>query len=238
MEPLRTPRVPIIGRMEIQFQDCAVTLQGVTLLRIPTLCIGPQQLVHVQGPNGAGKTTFLRALAGEVPVTGTLTVGGARPGSLAARQALIHVPTDAALPEDLQVHEYLRFMAAAWRVPERPVLELAEGLGLTPWLHAWPGVLSRGTRQKVALAAALGLARPVTLLDEPFGTLDRAARQVLREAIRARRQSGGTVVCTTHGDELTALQPTVLLVDGGVVEAGPLDADLRGEQAEHLCELA
>ncbi len=197
----------------IEMKNCAIILKNSQLLHGFNLQVGGAQLVHLQGANGAGKTTFLRALVGDLPITGELTVGGGVPGSIQARQACIAVPTDVYLPEDLQVHEYLRFMAAAWQVSAEPLLDLAAQFGLAPWLKAWPSVLSRGTRQKVALAAAFGLARPITLLDEPFGTLDRASRTVLLGAIEDRRAAGGLVLSTAHGDELAALRPTVLALD-------------------------
>ncbi|WP_064013452.1 ABC transporter ATP-binding protein [Deinococcus puniceus] len=205
--------------------DCAIVVQQIQLLHGLNLKLSGSQIVHLQGANGAGKTTFLRALVGELPINGEGTVGGGVPGSVQARQACIYVPTDVYLPEDLQVHEYLRFMAAAWQVPTEPLLDLAAEFGLTPWLKAWPSVLSRGTRQKVALAAAFGLARPITLLDEPFGTLDRASRAVLLRAIEDRRDAGGLVLSTAHGDELATLWPTVLeLGDGGTLTLHPAQA--------------
>jgi len=209
----------------LSLQDFTVTLQGTKLLHIPHFEIKTHQLIHIHGSNGVGKTTLLRALAGELPSTGSIAVGGGYPGSLLARQAMIYVPTDVYLPEDLKIEEYLRFMAAAWQVPEGPSLKLAEQFGLSPWLSSWPNVLSRGTRQKVALAAALGLSRPVTLLDEPFGTLDRSSRDVLLQAIQQRRLNGGTILVTTHGDELIPLKPTILeLYEGGIAETRSTDS--------------
>ncbi len=206
-------------------KDCAVNLQNVRLLQRLNLSLGGSQIVHLQGANGSGKTTFLRALVGELPITGKLTVGGGVPSSIQARQACVYVPTDVYLPEDLQVHEYLRFMAAAWEMPAEPLMNLAVQFALTPWLNAWPSVLSRGTRQKVALVAAFGLARPITLLDEPFGTLDRTSKAVLLRAIEGRRDAGGLVLATAHGDELAALRPTVLeLGDGGTLTLHPAQA--------------
>ncbi|GGJ71740.1 ABC transporter ATP-binding protein [Deinococcus aquiradiocola] len=170
----------------------------------------PGEVWHVQGPNGAGKTTLLRALSGDTSVRGDLRVCGAVPGTLAARQACLLVPTDADLLTDLTAHEYLHFMTAAWGRAPHAALDLAGRLGVTAFLPRFPEELSRGTRQKVALAAALGLALPLTLLDEPYATLDAASREVLTLAVRERASSGGTVIVTTHGDELRDLHPSVL----------------------------
>lgn len=162
------------------------------------------------GANGAGKTTLLRALSGELACEGQVSICGTRPGTVAARRASLFVPTEADLIPDLCVRESLQFMAAAWEREAQPLLDLTHAFGLASVLDLWPEELSRGTRQKVALSAALGLALPLTLLDEPFATLDVRSREVLREAIGTRAQSGGAVIVTTHGDELSALNVRTL----------------------------
>ncbi|GAA5511464.1 ABC transporter ATP-binding protein NatA [Deinococcus carri] len=194
-----------------------VAVGGREVVRVETLEARPGELLHLRGKNGAGKTTLLRALVGVLPYTGRARVQGHPPGSVGARQATAFVPTDADLPDDLTVAEGLTFLAAAWRVPEAPLLALAEHFGLGAWLDAWPMTLSRGTRQKVALALGLGLGLPLTLLDEPFATLDTASRDVLREAIAQRCAEGGAVIVTTHGQELDALPQRVLELEGGVL---------------------
>lgn len=174
------------------------------LARVPELNLQPGEVLHLCGPNGAGKTTLLRVLAGERPGSEVRVLGGA-PGSRGARADTAWVPTDAALPDDLTVAEGLTFLAALWSRPAAPLLALADSLGLSRWLDAWPAELSRGTRQKVALSGALGLGCALTLLDEPFGTLDTASRAALLDAIRARAAAGGALVVTTHGEELAGL---------------------------------
>lgn len=177
---------------------------GRPLAHVPDLRALPGEVLHLCGPNGAGKTTLLRVLAGE-RAGGEVRVLGSAPGSRGARADTAWVPTDAALPDDLTVAEGLTFLAALWSRPAAPLLALAQSLGLSRWLDAWPAELSRGTRQKVALSGALGLGCALTLLDEPFGTLDTASRAALLDAVRARARAGGALVVTTHGEELTGL---------------------------------
>ncbi|GGK86191.1 ABC transporter ATP-binding protein [Deinococcus radiotolerans] len=187
---------------------------GRPLARVPGVQLQPGEVLHLCGPNGAGKTTLLRVLAGERPDLGCeVRVLGCAPGSRGARKGTAWVPTDAALPDDLTVAEGLTFLAALWSRPVTPLLALADALGLTGWLDAWPTKLSRGTRQKVALSGALGLGCALTLLDEPFGTLDAASRAALRTAIRARAQAGGALVVTTHGEELAGLPVQTLKLE-------------------------
>lgn len=206
----------------VQAQNLRLSQGKREILCASALNLGSGEVWHLSGSNGAGKTTLLRALGGELSFQGTLTIDGCLPGTLPARRATAFVPTDAPLLDDLTVAENLSFMAAAWNCPQGPLLALAQYLGLQSRLGDWPITLSRGTRQKVALAAGLGLGLPLTLLDEPFATLDTASRAALSEAIRARASGGGTVIVTTHSAELLDVPHRRLeIVDGRLT--GPSD---------------
>lgn len=197
----------------VSVRDLQVDHHGRAVVQLPSWSVQAGELWHLQGANGAGKTSLLRALSGELACSGELLICGARPGSLEARRSALLVPTEADLLPDLSVQESLVFMAAAWERDASPLLALAQSFGLKSFLDAWPEELSRGTRQKVALAAALGLELPLTMLDEPFATLDTGSRAVLLGAIRERTAAGGTVIMTTHGQELTGLDAIGLELD-------------------------
>ncbi|GGR69684.1 hypothetical protein GCM10008959_34490 [Deinococcus seoulensis] len=198
------------ARPPLTLPDLTLCVAGRPLATLRGLTLRPGDVLHLQGPNGAGKTTLLRALAGEQPGAEAARIVSCAPGSLPARAATAWVPTDAPLPDDLSAGEFLHFTAALWSRPVAPLLTLAGALGLERWLDAWPQELSRGTRQKVVLSAALGLELPLTLLDEPFGTLDAASRAALLAAVQARAAAGGALIVTTHGAELAPLHPRTL----------------------------
>ncbi len=191
----------------------SVSFHGRAVLLVPDFRVNPGEVWHVTGPNGAGKTTLLRALSGELAHGGRVSMCGAAPASIQARRAALLVPTEADLVPDLSVRESLQFMAAAWNREPALLLALAHAFGLDSFLDAWPEELSRGTRQKVALSAALGLGLPLTLLDEPFATLDARSRAVLLHAVRERARAGGAVIVTTHGNELSGLSVRTLTLD-------------------------
>jgi len=186
------------------------------------LSIGAGELVALVGHNGAGKSTLLRLAAGLLDrSSGELTVCGERPGTLAARRLVSFVPDTPVLYEDLGVGELVQYIArlhdpTGWR--ERAAGALAQ-LGLEARADQLPRQLSRGLRQRLALA--LGLARPssLLLLDEPFGPLDPASSEVVAGLVAERAAAGAAVVVSSHDpDFLRAATRTVTLRNGELVD--------------------
>jgi ABC-2 type transport system ATP-binding protein len=195
-----------------------VRLGGVTIVEDAAIVLAPGDLVLLTGPNGAGKSTLLRALVGLLPSSGDVRVAGHVPTSIAARRAFVFAPDDPALYEDLTLAEHVRFQALLYRLPEAEprTLALLDAFDLTHKLAEFPGTHSRGMRQKLSLALTLGLARPLTLLDEPFNGLDLAAQARLLDALAERVGAGGAVLLTGHQRELgDQLGARVLTLQGG-----------------------
>jgi ABC-2 type transport system ATP-binding protein len=188
-------------------EGVTVRLGGAAIVEDATLTLEPGEVVLLTGPNGAGKSTLLRALAGLLPASGDVRIAGRLPSSLAARSAFVFAPDEPALYEDLTLDEHARFNAMLYRRPEAEARTHA-------WLDAFelgrkrgefPGTHSRGMRQKLGLALALGLAMPVTLLDEPFNGLDLDAQERLAAGLADHAAAGGAVLLTGHQRELGGL---------------------------------
>lgn len=163
----------------------------------------PGQVLGLVGPNGAGKTTTLRALAGIIPPTGgRLLIAGhdvvAQP--VAAKRALAYVPDDPKLFESLTVWEHLEFMATAYRVAgwAARAAELLRQLELTEKRDTLAQELSRGMRQKVAIACAYLHDPQVLLFDEPLTGLDPGGIRQAKESIVRRAADGAVVVISSH----------------------------------------
>lgn len=187
--------------------DLNVRLGGVTIVEEVTFSLGSGDLALLIGPNGAGKSTLLRSLVGLLPAGGDVEIAGRFPASLEARNAFVFVPDEPALYEDLTLSEHARFTALIYQRPESE--ERAIGwlrtFGLEERLDEFPGTHSRGMRQKLSLALALGLEMQLTLLDEPFNGLDVEAQELLAGALMQRAKAGGAVLLTGHQRELEAL---------------------------------
>jgi ABC-2 type transport system ATP-binding protein len=200
-----------------------VRLGGVAIVEEAALTLAPGDLVLLTGPNGAGKSTLLRALVGLLPAAGEVQVLGHAPTSLAAKRAFAFAPDEPALYEDLTLAEHVRFQALLYGRPEAEPRTLAwlDAFDLTAKLGEFPGTHSRGMRQKLSLALTLGLALPLTLLDEPFNGLDLVSQERLAAALAERTHEGGAVLLTGHQRELGGLlgARVVALRDGRLQDA-------------------
>ena len=132
------------------------------------------------GPNGAGKTTTIRTLCGIIrPTSGRLNVAGydVEQDPLAVKRRVAYVPDDPPLFETLTVWEHLRFIASAYQLRDfdHRASQLLEDCHLTSKKTALASELSRGMRQKVAIACAYLHDPEVLFFDEPLTGLDPAA---------------------------------------------------------------
>jgi ABC-2 type transport system ATP-binding protein len=188
------------------------------------------------GPNGAGKTTTLRALAGIIrPTTGTVRVAGIdlAEDPVGAKRQLAFVPDEPHLFDYLTVTEHLRFVARLYGVANAaariPTL-LAE-LELTEKKDVLPPELSRGMKQKLAIACGLLHEPRVLLLDEPLTGLDPIGIRNMKRTIASRAEQGTTVLLSSHLLTLVEELCSHLLVirRGKLIAFGPI-GELRGER--------
>jgi len=161
------------------------------------------EILGLVGPNGAGKTTTLRCLAGILPPTeGRIRIGGAdlREQPLEAKRLMAFVPDEPRLFEYLTVEEHLAFSARLYGVeePEPRSRRLLEELELIGKERSLPGELSRGMKQKLAIACGLLHDPAVILLDEPLTGLDPVGIRRMKDSIRRRAAAGSCVLVSSH----------------------------------------
>ncbi|MBA3866042.1 MAG: ABC transporter ATP-binding protein [Solirubrobacterales bacterium] len=191
------------------------------------------EMVALIGPNGAGKTTFLTIAAGLLePSNGTLEVGGASAGSLAARRLVSYLPDTPVFYEDLSLGEHLEYVAGlhgAGDVGARARM-LLERLGMESWGESLPSEFSHGMRQKASVALALIRPFSILLADEPFDGLDPPSRDVLFELLAEARKGGAAVVVSTHRrDVIAAADRCLALRDGRLAYDGAPKPDAIAE---------
>jgi ABC-2 type transport system ATP-binding protein len=179
--------------------------------------VAPGDVLGLVGPNGAGKTTTLRSLAGILqPTSGNIRIAGLdlQADPVAAKSRLAFIPDEPQLFDYLTVTEHLQFVARLYGVADAgsriPVL--LEELELTAKRDALPTELSRGMKQKLAIACGL-LHRPAALLlDEPLTGLDPVGIRRMKETITARAREGTAVILSSHLLHLVEELCTRLLV--------------------------
>jgi heme exporter protein A len=166
----------------------------------------------VLGPNGAGKSTLLRVLATLLrPHAGTVRVLGlALPRDAAAVRARVgYVGHEPLLYRDLTGRENLRFHARLRGLDTARVDELLSATGMARRAAQPVAELSRGMRQRLAVARALLPDPPLLLLDEPRANLDPAAAELLEPLIG--RGSGRTRVLVSHDVESALAESDAVL---------------------------
>jgi ABC-2 type transport system ATP-binding protein len=195
------------------------------------------EIVGFLGPNGAGKSTTLRILAGFLGATsGTVRIAGfdVVKESLAARRALGYMPEAAPLYPELRVREYLDFRAALKRVPKRErksaVARALEQSAVGDVADTLIGHLSKGYRQRVALADALVSNPPLLILDEPTSGLDPNQILEVRRLVKELGKSH-TLLLSTHilSEVEVVCDRAIVIARGRVVGAGSL-AELKARR--------
>jgi ABC-2 type transport system ATP-binding protein len=156
------------------------------------------------GPNGAGKTTTVRILGTLIsPTAGSAAVAGIPVGPAGAaeiRQRIAVMPESPGLYQRLTVTENLEYFARLYGLPRRQerITGVLAAVGLAGRAHDLTGRLSKGLRQRVALARSLLNDPAVLFLDEPTSGLDPAATHEVHRLIAGLRDRGVTVFLTTH----------------------------------------
>jgi len=203
-----------------------------------TFSVREGEIVGFLGPNGAGKTTTMRVLSGFLPPTaGSARVAGhdvvREPN--AARASLGYLPESAAVYPELRVREYLTFRARLEGVSgaqvRARVSEALERCLLAEVADRKIDNLSKGFRQRTALAGALVHQPPVLILDEPTIGLDPVQIIKVRETIRQMGRDRAVLLSTHILPEVEAVCDRVLIIDRGRIVAEGTPSDLRAKLA-------
>lgn len=191
------------------------------------------------GPSGCGKTTTLRMIAGfedldegELSVDGKVFSSSFKKYYLPPEQRDFGMVFQAfAVWPHLTVRDNVAFPLQIRRRPKQEIAERVkmalQSTGLTHREASYPGKLSGGEQQRIALARAIAINPKVMLLDEPLSNLDAKLREEMRFEIKdLQKKFGFTIIYVTHDQaEAMALSDRMLVMDHGVVQqiGKPLD---------------
>lgn len=200
-------------------------------LRGVSFSIERGEVVGLLGPNGSGKSTLLRILTGYLaPSAGNATIDGINlvENPIELRRHVGYVPEDAPLYDGMRVTEFLHFMARIKGVMQASEVDIvAEALQLPPVMSMLVGRISRGYRQRVAIAQALLGSPPLLLLDEPTNALDAYQVVAVRKLIRSLAGHCTVLVASHVLGEIDKMAGRVMIL----LEGQLLTEDARSQRS-------
>lgn len=210
----------------VEVEEVGREFHGRWVLRDVSFTVKEGEILGFLGPNGAGKTTTMRIITGYLPPSaGRVRVAGydVVENPLEVKKRIGYLPENPPLYKELTVKEYLKFVMEIKGVPKKlrkeRLSEVIDYCGLKDVYGRLVGNLSRGYRQRVALAQALISDPDLLILDEPTSGLDAVQIAEVRSLIKSLRGKH-TVILSTHIlPEVTATCDRVIIVSGGRIVA-------------------
>ncbi len=224
------PRAVPAGPTAIEVSHLTKVFGSRTAVADVSFSVARGEVFGFLGPNGAGKTTTVRILGTLIaPTAGSAMVAGLPLDSANAeeiRQRISIMPEAPGLYRRLTVTENLEYFARLYGLPRREqrIAEALAAVGLTDRAHDFAGNLSKGLRQRAALARTLLNDPQVMFLDEPTSGLDPVAAHDVNVMLTALRDRGVTVFLTTHRlDEAERLCDRVAIMNTHLLTIGRPD---------------
>jgi len=210
-----------------------------------TFTVNSGEVVGFLGPNGAGKSTTMKILTCFISATsGNASVGGydCFRQSLEVRRQIGYLPEQTPLYTDMNVIDYLNFIADSHCMPaalkRERIQEMVEICGLTRMIHKDIGELSKGYRQRVGLAQALVHNPKIMILDEPTTGLDPNQIVEIRELIKTLGKDRVVILSTHILPEVEVTCSRILIISNGkLVGEGTPDELRRQMQGEEVYDV-
>jgi ABC-2 type transport system ATP-binding protein len=230
----------------IDVKDLVYEYPSTRALKGVSLHVAAGTITALVGPNGAGKTTLLRCLAAlEPPYSGSVVIDGldTRTAPRAIHARLGYLPDFYGLYDALSVRRILVYAARSHGIAQalaQGVVEKAAGrVGLLDRLEAKAGELSRGLRQRLAIAQAIVHEPAVLLLDEPAAGLDPQARRDLSTLLLSLKDLGMTLVVSSHIlAELEDYCSSMIIIEDGLIVGGEAIKVRDVERPRYMLEIA
>ncbi len=207
----------------LEVKDLTIQYDTKTAVQGISFDVRPGEIFGLLGPNGAGKTSTLSAIEGLItPKQGSVHVVGfdINKDQVEARANMGLQLQVTSFQQDLQVQEIVTLYASLYGVTlsEDEVRQKLADIALLDEAHATAGKLSGGQLQRLSLLIATVHNPALVLLDEPTTGLDPQSRRKLWERVEAMRESGRSVLLTTHSmEEASAICDRVAIMDHGKI---------------------
>ncbi|AWB90098.1 ABC transporter ATP-binding protein [Salinibacterium hongtaonis] len=207
----------------IDVRNASKSFKGQTVLADVSLTIERGRSYGLCGPNGSGKSVLLQMLCGLIaPDTGSVSIDSSL---LSADRTFpdrfgISINGPAYLAGLSAIDNLLDLAAIRKRDTRADCEAVLDDVGLDPRSRQRVRTFSLGMKQKLALAQAFIESPEVLLLDEPFNALDEESVQNITTLLRAKSESGTTIVMTSHHrSEIDAICDSIITINGGKIRA-------------------
>ncbi len=227
----------------LEMNEISLSFGKESVLKNINLSVERGEIFGLLGPSGAGKTTLVKVIVGIIEADkGTVFVQGNKMPSLKLMRSIGYMSQSDALYHELSAKENLDFFATLYGLKkkkrEKIINKAAEIVNLSEALNKEVRHYSGGMKRRLSLAASFMHTPRLLILDEPTVGIDPVLRQSIWEEFRRLKESGVTIIVTTHVmDEADKCDRLAMLRDGSVI-ACDTPEKLKAEQAVESIEEA
>ncbi len=219
----------------IKVEDLVYSYGDHRVLKNVNLTVHAGEFVAIIGENGAGKSTLTRHFNGLLkPLSGRVVVGGEETKHCKVSQLARHVGYVFQNPDHQLFHNTVekevafgvKNLGLSTQTIQDRVAEALQAVGLDEYRDSYPYDLSKGQRQRVALAAVLAMRPEVIVLDEPTTGQDYREMMQIMEMIQVLNQKGHTIIFITHDMALVAefAKRVIVLCEGKILQDDSVEA--------------
>lgn len=208
----------------MRFESVTKTFGGKAVLQDITLSAYKGEILCLLGPSGSGKTTLIRLATGAIRSdSGAISIAGKRIPDRKVLQTIGFMPQNDAVYTDISGLDNLLFFGRLFHMTKRALKSRAEEVlqlvDLYTDRHKLAAYYSGGMKKRLSLAITLLHDPDILLLDEPTVGIDPVLRKTVWDRFELLRQSGKTIVVSTHVmDEAARCQRAALLYGGRIIE--------------------
>ncbi len=224
--------------MGINIQQLSKNYGNTVALNSISLAFDQNGVIGLLGPNGAGKTSLMKILTGFLTQwEGEVSIGGLnlRQELKKVQQQMGYLPENNPLYPEMYVKEYLKFVGDLYALQKPPVLEVIEKTGLGEHAFKKIGVLSKGYKQRVGLAATLLHDPKYLILDEPTTGLDPNQVVEIRKLIQTLGREKLVFLSTHILQEVEAMCDRVVILNKGKVVLNQTLEALKMNDQQVVC---
>jgi ABC-2 type transport system ATP-binding protein len=222
----------------INIQQLSKNYGNTVALNNISLVFDQNGVIGLLGPNGAGKTSLMKILTGFLTQwEGEVSIGGLnlRQELKKVQQQMGYLPENNPLYPEMYVKEYLKFVGDLYALQKPPVLEVIEKTGLGEHAFKKIGVLSKGYKQRVGLAATLLHDPKYLILDEPTTGLDPNQVVEIRKLIQTLGREKLVFLSTHILQEVEAMCDRVVILNKGKVVLNQTLEALKMNDQQVVC---